>query len=772
MFILFFVIVSCNSLFATKATFSGFIYDSKTNEPIIGARIVLKEPKKGCINNNYGYFNIEGVTEGKFTLIITCLGYETFTKIISVSSKNCKDEKFYLNQLYYQKKEVYVVGDSLSNAQQLFIKPLSVVELTPEQINKIPQFIESDLLRSLQTLPGITTESDYSSSLYVRGGAPDQNLYLLDGANIYNPEHALGFFSTFNTDAIKKAEMYKGGFGAEYGGRLSSILDVENSCGNRNTFQGTANISLLLAKMTLESPLGNFGSISGSFRRTYIDQTAGQIVKELPSYYFYDGNLKAFFDISNSDKLTLSFYGGTDHFDYKLNKDISNSPEMFYNWGNRTFSLDYKHIINNNLLTSFWFTYSNFNSDFLFDEYRINETNTVDDATVKFNIEYSPFDNLNIKTGVEEKYVYGAFHEDFANGIIEYKGHRNNFVAYLASNWQPLSNLYLEAGLRYETLYSNTFYNSLDPRFSIKYKIDETSTIKFSTGRFTQYFDKIPRGFFVGVWATADIDIKPAKADHYILGYTKDLFNTFSLEIDTYYKKYSNVPVFNQNMLSDVRPSSYDPSSGLPVYDRFIGLLNCSQAKSYGLEFSLHKDKGSVTGWLSYTLSGNDCKVDGVNKNEWFTPRNDKTHNLNFIMNIDIKNFINDLYSKPNEQYCRNWFFALNFTYFTGQPITLPSSYYFTSKFPNQTSNRELYPTEINNNRLPEYMRVDISLTYERNFGNWVLSPYLQIYNVGNRKNIWFIQYNCKEIGDKFINKVETYNQIPIIPTIGVTIKF
>ncbi|KAB2844614.1 MAG: TonB-dependent receptor plug domain-containing protein, partial [Melioribacteraceae bacterium] len=282
---------------------SGFVYDLSNGESLVGANIYINELKYGATTNTSGYFIIPDLPTGMYTFIFSYIGFQTEKREIKIEKNKDNHVEVKLKPEAIETDEVIVSDDYERVSEKLFSKPVSKIELNPAQINNIPRFVEADLLRALQTLPGITSLSDFSSALYIRGGTPDQNLYLIDGTDVYNPEHAFGIFSTFNTNAIKKVEVSKGGFGAEYGGRLSSVLDVTNLDGNRNEFEGVANISLLSASTTLQTPIGSIGSLSGSLRRTYIDQTYAKWIDEVPDYYFYDGNLKAYFDIDRNNKL-------------------------------------------------------------------------------------------------------------------------------------------------------------------------------------------------------------------------------------------------------------------------------------------------------------------------------------------------------------------------------------------------------------------------------------------------------------------------------------
>src|SRR3990172_4750837 len=311
------VLIFCSGAYADpRATISGFVYDNSNGERLIAANVFLQGTHIGTSTNSSGYFSIPQMAPGSYTLVCRYIGYRPFTRQITIGINSHIELKILLEQATIETREIVISADSVRTAQRLYNKPISDILLDPRQINQVPQFVETDLLRSLQTLPGILPISDFSSELYVRGGTPDQNLYLIDGADVYNPEHFFGLFSTFNTDAIKNVEMSKGGFGAEYGGRLSSILNVTNLDGNRNEFEGKASISLLSAKTTLQMPLGKKGSLSGSIRRTYFDKTLAKAVDDIPDYYFWDGHLKAFFDLDDRNKLTISTYSGRDDLDY------------------------------------------------------------------------------------------------------------------------------------------------------------------------------------------------------------------------------------------------------------------------------------------------------------------------------------------------------------------------------------------------------------------------------------------------------------------------
>jgi hypothetical protein len=674
--------------------------------------------------------------------------------------------KINLEPISLQTKEVVITGDSSRIIDKLFVKPISQVELTSRQINNIPRVIEADLLRSLQTLPGIQPLSDFSSALYIRGGTPDQNLYLVDGTDVYNPEHAFGLFSTFNTNAIKKIELSKGGFSAEYGGRLSSILSVTNLDGNRNNFQGDLSVSLLSGAVTLQTPLGKIGSVSGSFRRTYLDQTVAKFIDEVPPYYFYDGDLKAFLDLDDENKLTFSLFGSKDNLDYTFEKDTQDKIGFHYDWGNTTGSINWKRIFAQKLFGNFWLTGSRYSSLFTFDEFGMKEINEIADYTFKGNLEYYYSEQFIFRFGYEYKNVHGKLYEELPNGKVDAKRFINYYCGYASLNWKPTDRFDVEAGLRYEYFASEKDFKNLDPRFSIKYRLTETSNLKFSSGIFHQYVNRMPRLFFASIWTSADKYTSGSSSVHYIIGYQK--------EIESYLKDYRNIYQFNQTYLTEVTADGFT-NDNKPVFTESKGLYNRGDGKSYGIEFLLRKDYGAITGWVGYSLARTEFKFDELNNGKSYVPRHDRTSTINFVANINVNNLLDEIYDKSSESGTSKWLVGINFVYATGQPITIPSSAYAAQKLPDWSENQygvSLYPSELNTLRLPPYIRLDISITYEKQYDGWSLAPYLQIFNVGNRKNVWFIDYNNKIKEDQITQEIKTVHMFPILPSVGVNIKF
>jgi hypothetical protein len=763
------------------ASVSGFVYDKANGEALIGAVVSIKDLKIGAISNKSGYFVINDVPVGKQTVLVTYVGYKNLELNCDVKPGEPNKLKIILETQPLQTDEVVITANSENIGDKLYVKPISKIEMDAKEVNSIPRVIEADLLRALQTMPGITALSDFSSALYVRGGTPDQNLYRVDGADVYNPEHAFGIFSTFNTDAIKKVEVSKGGFSSEYGGRLSSVIDVTNLDGNRNNFEGTANVSLISASTTLQMPLGSFGSLSGSFRRTYIDQTYAKWDKDIPNYYFYDGNLKGFFDLGENDKLSASFFKSYDNLDYIMNQSAEQPFTFLYNWGNTTGSANWKHIFSPEVFANFWATTSEFKSDFNFSQFQnLSENNQLNDYTLKSSIEYYSSNELKFILGAEYKRLRFIYQEAWDNGRVDVEQNCNSGVAYINTVWDPDALWNIETGLRANYFNSDKSFFNLEPRFSIKFRLNETSSLKFATGIYHQYLDQIQRLFFSSIWAAADNNINASSSDHFILGYQKDVADIFEFETEAYYKSYKNIYEFNQNLVAEIEPTYFD-NNGNPVYTTTKNLFVRGDGNTIGLEFLLRKDVGTVNGWISLSLSHTNDKFDGINQGNSFAPRYDRTAVVNFVLNGDIGDIYNLNWNNQPVKKSSKWLLGLSFIYATGEALTLPSSAYLVNEIPDQNligipgtglPGYQLYPGEIDSYRLPAYIRMDISITYEKDYGSWTLAPYLQIFNIGDRKNVWFINYNNSYQNGVITQTINKINMLPILPSIGVNVKF
>ena len=766
-----FLILNINLAFAQNGNISGFVFDDSNGESLSGANIYFEDLTIGSVSNTSGYYVLSEIPAGDYTLICSYIGFKDFRDNISMSADQSIRLNIQLEPALLETETVVVTADSERTALQLYRKDISKINISPMEIKNLPAVAEADLLRTLQSLPGILPISDYSSEIFVRGGTSDQNLYLIDGADVYNPEHAFGLFSTFNTDAIKDIEVSKGGFSAEYGGRLSSVLSVTNLDGNRKSFEGTGEVSLLSAKATLQMPIGQIGSISASYRRTYAGETAKLFYDDIPDYFFYDGHIKAFFDINSDNKLSLSYFNSKDNLNYNFNSTAADAPLLHYDWGNTTGSLRWTHVFNPNFFSNFWLTVSSFASNFSITQADIEETNDLFDVSFKGQGEYSLFNNFHSKFGFEIKSLETVYQQDSPRGIVDLDRHRSLYTGYLSFIWNPTPDWHIEPGLRYNYFLAEKAFQDWAPRFALKYRLTETINLKASTGIYYQYLNKVPRPFIADIWTTSDIYYNRSQATHYIIGFQKEVANNLSLEIEMYYKDYQNLYSL-KNYFLDFEPSAYD-SRGRPIYTETNGLFDRGDGNSKGIEFLFRKRYGTINGWLAYSLARTEYIVDQINQENPFEPRHDRTHVVNAVMNLDIKNALRFLRSEGFKYDRARWLFGMNFVYSSGQPITLTSSTYYSNSIPDQNFNQLfLYPTAINTFRLPAYSRLDLSLTYEHHYENWMLAPYIQIFNIGNRENVWFIQYESEETEGKIVQTVDTFNMFPLLPTIGVRVNF
>ncbi len=757
--------------FVQAGTISGFVFDDSNGESLNGANIYFNDPNFGATSNQSGYYVVSDLPAGTYQLHCNYVGFKEFDQEITIDAAENIKLMIHLKPAIEQTEEVVVTADSVRTSVQLFRKAISRIDINPAEIKTMPAVLETDLLRTLQSLPGILPISDYSSKIYVRGGTSDQNLFLVDGADVYNPEHAFGLFSTFNTDAVKNIKISKGGFSAEYGGRLSSVLDVTNLDGNRKEFEGTAEVSLLSAKSTVQLPIGKFGSISASYRRTYFGETAKLFYDDIPDYYFYDGHIKAFFDINADNKISLSFYSGDDFLDYDFASGEEGAPSIHYDWGNTTASIRWTHVFSPSLFSNFYVTASRFDSKFEVSEVNHSETNNLFDLSFKGQLEYAFNKELSTRFGFEHKDLNTNLQQDNPGGVVDIERDRQSSTGYLSFDWKPTPNWLIEPGIRFNRFASDKTFLDWAPRFAAKYRLTETINLKASTGIFYQYLHKIPRPFIADIWTTSDKFHDRSKSIHYILGFQKEVANNLSLEVEAYYKDYQNLYSL-KNYFLDFEPTYYD-DKGRPVYTKTEGLFDRGSGNSIGLELLLRKRFGSLNGWLAYSLAQTEYTVEGINGGKPFPPRHDRTHVINAVVNLDLKNAIREMQGRSFVNDKGKWKFGFNFVYTSGQPITLPSSTYYGTTVPDQPNpGLSLYPTDINEYRLPDYIRLDLSLSYRRQFKNWSLAPYAQVFNAGGRENVWFISYEGEETEDQVTQTVETFNMLPTLYSFGVKLEF
>ena len=762
-FILFFY----SSIFA--ATVSGFVLDKENGERIAYSSVIIAGTNQGSITNKEGYFVINQVITGKVEFFISHAAYKPAKVIKMIESVD--EEIFFRVEL--DKAVIKVEGMDVKankfeqeiNSRQ--IKVSNVIR-TIEDLTSIPSIADADVFRALQVLPGVSAMSDFSSGLYVRGGSPDQNLILLDDTDVYNPSHFGGIFSTFNTDAIENVELMKGGFPANYGGRLSSVLDVTNLDGNRKEHQGVARLSLISASSTLQGPWTR-GSYMLSFRRTYIDVLANLADIEIPDYYFYDGHAKLTWDLNEKDKVTTSCYFGKDD----LSMDFG--MEMSLDWGNETITTQWIHIFNPQLFSHFALSRSHFDFNFKLlseSDQEFKQGNDIVDYTVKNKFSYYPNETHNIDFGYELKYLDVNFFvettTDFdPNQLPNIKVPSIISSIYLQDSWklgdywtiQPGIRLALaRATSRYLADEPTADYFRASPRFSIRRELNEFSNIYFNYGRYYQFLTSMDAGDSpMGLWFPIDKSVKPGGSNHYILGYKTQIAEDFAFDIEGFYKTY-------ENLVAARSETDYEWNNETGV---LADIYNQGKGFSYGADIIFRTDWRGFEGFIGYGFSVTKKKIKELNINpangeeEWYFPEYDRSHQLNIVESFNFSE------ATGRRFWGSEFKIGSTYSFGSGQPTSIPEMLYFNGE--DLTIMYSYFDAE----RLPFYSRFDVSVKFKWEFRNWSIEPYMQVINLFKHENVWTRSYQPAINEDETLSiKSEDSTMFPQIPFIGVNIEW
>ena len=774
---LIFIFSFFNSLSQDRYTISGFIQDFNSGESLIGVSIYESQSFKGTSTNQYGFYSLT-LDKGEYEIVYSFIGYKTITKKITLD-RNIRTN-ISLKTDAILTKEVIVEGERLD--KNVASSNMSQVKLKVESVKELPVILgEVDVLKSAQLLPGIQSGGEGNSGLYVRGGGPDQNLILLDEAVVYNAAHLFGFFSVFNADAIKDMNIIKGGMPAEYGGRLSSVIDITMKDGNNKRFQADGGIGLLSSRLTLQGPIQKEKSsfiVSG--RRTYIDVLAQPFMNEENAfsgsgYYFYDLTTKVNYKLSDKNRLYLSGYFGRDVFDF-INSD--NGIGISIPWGNATTSLRWNHLFNDKLFvntsvifTDYRFQFNIAQSDFEFKIYTgINDWNT------KVDFLYQPNQRNTIRFGTN--YTYHKFIPGNAtgrSGEVEfapdevYTQYSNEGALYFSNDIELSDEIKAHLGLRYSSFQyrgnitfreyiksdltgENDNYRNIEPRASLRYRINTNNSIKMA---FTQNYQYIHLASLsslslpADLWVPSSKDIKPKFSTQYALGYFKNFNeNMYETSVEAYYKEIANLIEYKEGVLPEDNTNTNSD-------DAFV----FGDGDSYGVELLIKKNKGKTTGWIGYTLSKTTKYFDDVNNGNPFPAKYDRRHDLS----ITASHKLND-----------KWTLSTVFVYATGNSITLPTERYVIGG--------DVYTeyTSRNGYKMPPYHRLDIGATFKpkpkRKYeSSWNFS----IYNLYSRKNPYFIYFalesddNSGSIQNGNITpKAYQVSIFPILPSITWNFSF
>ena len=706
-------LILITTYFSQTLTIYGLITNNETGESLIGANVFIENTNFGAYTDKNGFYSItiDSSIENK-NIVVQYLGFNSIKKPIIINNNDIKLKlDIELDRSFINLDEVNVTGEKETRQT---INSYSSIKVTQTQLASLPALAEADIFRTLQSLPGVLQASEFSTGLIIRGGNTDQNLILLDGITVYNPSHLGGLFSNFIVEGVKEANLTKGGFNAEYGGRLSAVLDVVSREGNRKKFNLKSDISLLSAQATAEGPFYK-GAWLISGRRTYFDQIL-KSYESIPPYYFYDIQGHIFTDLTYKDRLSVSFYEGLDDFEYgpiAINAD----------WGNITRSIKYRRLFNEKLIGNFLIAKSKFFVNFgLGGSSGINEEDLIDDQTTSGNVSYFLNNDVTIKTGFQHKklkFSYQTFFDD--STLFSLITFPTDWSVYTQAKYVLNDKWVIEPGIRlnhYEKYYTNL-------RLGLKYIIQTDEFINFAIGNYDQFLFTFQDDFnppLLDAWVAIDNSVNAGKAEHIVLGYERYISN-YKFQIEGYYKN-----IYNMLTFVDRRASTDGEVSSEQLSD----ILTSSNGEAGGLEFFIQKLRGDLTGWLAYTLSYSIKEMDGIT---YFTNW-DRRHVLNFIGNKKIKS-----------TFLKNWEFNWKFTYQSGQAHTPILGYYLENMPDSPETYWRSIPGGRNSARYPAYHRLDLGLSKKINFSKKVKGKFfVSLINSYNRKNIFRYFYTTSNI--------------------------
>lgn len=763
-----------------RFTLNGYVKDSLSGETIIGATISVNGQSKGVASNQYGFYSIT-LDEGSYTITASHVSY--LGKSVTIDLLENKSYNFDLVSKSASIGEVIVYSrkrdGNVKNAQ------MGKIDLSINQIRNIPAFMgEVDPLKAIQLLPGVRNAGEGNAGFYVRGGGPDQNLILLDDAVVYNTGHLFGFFSVFNADAIKNVSLIKGGMPAQYGGRLSSVVDVSMKEGNINKFQMEGGIGLIASRFSVQGPIKkNKASFILSARRTYIDALVKPFIKKSSSfygsgYYFYDVNAKMNYRFSEKDRLYLSGYFGRDVFDFA---NAKRSFKTNIPWGNSTATLRWNHVFNRRLFSNTTLVYNDYKFKFSAQQenFEIGLSSGIRDGSAKVDFDYYPLPNHKLKFG--GLFTYHKFIPNVASGrqdSVVFKPNNEGTkyatetALYIQDDWELGTRWKINYGIRWSTftqvgpytryirdenlnpLDSTKYkglepvktYGGFEPRVTVRYAINDETSVKAAITRNLQYIHLVTNAgttLPTDLWVPSTYLVRPQISWLYALGFFKNLAdNTYETSLEVYYKDMQNQVEYAEG---------YTPSLRDPEEEFVFG-----KGWSYGAELLVNKLKGRFTGWVGYTLSWTWRRFPDLNEGLKYPTRYDRRHDLSVVTNYELN---------------RKWKFGAVLVYGTGNAITLPERFYFINGVLTQEYSR------LNQYRMNAYHRLDLSATYtpqpkkkRRVNSSWVFS----VYNTYSRLNPYFIYFDQNGSLANGDLKVEAkqVSLFPIIPAVTWNFKF
>lgn len=724
---------------------TGFVLDSANGETIVGATVFFPKLQKGTITNKRGLFTLKNIPNGQYNIKITYVGYSPFEKTLNFDGNENIRRNFEISTGSVELNEVIVSAEAEADKKNITI---SKVDLPMKQLKEIRIGGEADVFRALQYLPGVLTSSQISNGLYIRGGSPDQNLVQIDGATVYNPSHLFGFISTFNADAVKDVELIKGGFNAEYGGRMSAVLNITQRDGNKKEYQGKINVGLLSTKASAEGPLGN-GSFYVGGRRTYFELIKpfadNDPENPLPDYNFYDLNFKVNQDFGSNNKVFASAFTSSDFLSFgNFGLDFQLGISNF------TTSVKWNHIYNSSLFSSVIYSYSNYTNGLIGDNsgFELLVDNSISDHTIKTKFDWLINDKLTNKFGFEANFYTFSYLQDFTgdtdeteegseSGITNFDINDVNLALFYQSNYLVTDNFSVQGGLRLSH-WDFVGLQTVDPRLAMRYQFNKRISIKAAWGIFRQNLKLAtqPNFAFFDTWLGTDTTLSLGRSDHYILSLQTVPFDGFDLNFDIYYKSLNNINELNTTALQ---------------IETADDALYEGQGEAFGFEIFLQKKYGKFGGWIGYGFGVINAQFDEINRGNWFHPRYDRRHDFKIVMQYQIT---------------PSWNLGMNFTFQGGQPYTDQTSRGQSLVPGSVRGTGKTNPSQRFGKRLPETHFLNLNASYE--FLIWGKKSLfiMDIYNVYNRRDIFFRQF----VVEDFETVVQDVKLLPIIPSISFEI--
>lgn len=762
-----------------KYTLSGYVRDSLSGESLIGATVLASGQLKGISSNQYGFYSITLPT-GKYTVTVSFTGYQSLDYIVDLG----EDKEINFNLLPRSMLEEVVVS-ARKRDNNVKSPQMGKIDLSVQKIKSVPVLLgEVDLLKTLQLLPGVRNAGEGNTGLYVRGGGPDQNLIMLDDAIVYNTGHLFGFFSIFNSDAIKNVSLIKGSIPAQYGGRLSSVLDIAMKEGNMKKLEGEGGIGLISSRISLQGPIiKDKSSFIVSARRTYVDVITKPLISKSSNfygsgYYFYDLNTKVNYKFSGKDRLYLSGYFGRDVFAFK---NTERSFRADIPWGNSTATLRWNHVFNQKLFANTTLVYNDYKFSFgaAQNDFQLKLSSGIRDWNGKLDFDYFASPKHKLKFG--GLYTYHTFVPNILTGSQgdtdfdpnnDNKKYAGEAALYVQDDWVISDKFNINAGMRYSrfaqlgpyTIYEKDAdgnatdstmygrgkviktYGGLEPRLTLRYSINDETSVKAGVARNLQYIHLVSNAgstLPTDLWVPSTYRVKPQISWQYAAGLFKNFSNNdYETSVEVYYKDMRNQIEYGEG---------YTPSLNDPESEFVFG-----KGWSYGSEFFINKLKGKLTGWIGYTLSWTWRKFNDLDDGEKYFAKYDRRHDISVVAMYELN---------------KRWKFSGVFVYGSGNATTLPERFYFTEGVLTQEYSK------INQYRLPAYHRMDLSATLTPNpkpgkklQQSWVFS----LYNAYSHLNPYFIYFD--QTGSPYDGslKIEArkVSLFPVIPAVTWNFKF